>query len=183
MQRGSIVFWETVSVPQVFPAFSQTTVKASNERQKDFFQGGGPLRDFSKIFPGGAEVVKFVFSHRKLRKQHFLLKFSKSKGGRDPPADAQSPTGYPGWWKCCLVKAIFAHFTHEILVETTQGMSTRFSSLLKPVNLDVTYNNPVFGWKGYAAIVKVVPMPVDVVLRIRRVMSPSKTTEVVRHSN
>jgi len=52
---------------------------------------GGPLRDFSKIFPRGAKVVKFVFSHSKLRKKSFLLKFSKSRGAQGPlalPSDA-----------------------------------------------------------------------------------------------
>jgi len=36
----------------------------------------GPLVDFSnKFFYGGPKMVKFVFYHSKLRKQHFLLKF------------------------------------------------------------------------------------------------------------
>jgi len=37
------------------------------------------------MFPGGQKVVKFVFSHSKLIKQPFLLKFSKSTGGEGPP--------------------------------------------------------------------------------------------------
>jgi len=40
-------------------------------RRKDFFQEG-PLGDFSKIFSGGAKVVKFAFSLSKLRKQSFF---------------------------------------------------------------------------------------------------------------
>ena len=52
-------------------------------RQKDFFHGGA-LGDFSKIFSGGAKVMKFVFLLSKLRKQPFLLKFSKSRGSWPP---------------------------------------------------------------------------------------------------
>jgi len=36
-------------------------------------------------------MVKFVFSHLKLRKQPFLLKFSKSSGAKAHPSDAQAP--------------------------------------------------------------------------------------------
>jgi len=43
------------------------------------FSRGG-TGGFSKIFPGGPKVVKFVFSHSKLKKQPFLLKISKSRG-------------------------------------------------------------------------------------------------------
>jgi len=46
-------------------------------RRKAFFQG--PLVDLYKNFSRG-EVVKFVFFYSKLRKQPFLLKFSKHKG-------------------------------------------------------------------------------------------------------
>jgi len=53
-------------------------------RRKDFSRGGA-TRVFSKIFLGGPKVVKFVFSYSKLRKQPFLLKFSKSKGGQGHP--------------------------------------------------------------------------------------------------
>jgi len=44
----------------------------------EFFQGGAP-RDFSKIFPRGPKVVKFVFFSLETKKITFLLKFSKSK--------------------------------------------------------------------------------------------------------
>jgi len=47
------------------------------------FSRRGALKDFSKIFLGGAKVMKFVF-FSKLRKQTFLLKMSKSKGGLAP---------------------------------------------------------------------------------------------------
>ena len=40
-----------------------------NEDREDSFQGGGAIGDFSKSFVGVAEVVKFVSSHSKLRKQ------------------------------------------------------------------------------------------------------------------
>ena len=39
---------------------------------------GGSLVDFFKSFLRGPNVVKFVFHHLKLRKQHFVLKFSNS---------------------------------------------------------------------------------------------------------
>ena len=61
-------------------------------RRKDFFRGTTTLEDFSKVFPGGRpKVVKFVFSHSKLRKQPFLVKFSKSRRALAPlpsPSDA-----------------------------------------------------------------------------------------------
>ena len=46
------------------------TLYTVNGRRKDFFQGG-TLRDFSKIFLGGPNVVKFDFSHSKLRNNLF----------------------------------------------------------------------------------------------------------------
>ena len=52
-------------------------------RRKDFFQGGGALGDFSKIFPGGPKVVKFAFSHSKLKKTFFAENF-KIQGGPGP---------------------------------------------------------------------------------------------------
>jgi len=42
-----------------------------------FFSTGGHCFFFQK-FSGGAKVVKFVFSHQKLKKQPFLLKFPKA---------------------------------------------------------------------------------------------------------
>ena len=44
----------------------------------------GATRGFSQIFLG-KPIVKFVFSLSKLRKQPFLLKFSKSRGCLGPP--------------------------------------------------------------------------------------------------
>ena len=44
-------------------------------------EGFLPLGDFLEIFQGGPKVVKFVFSHSKLRKQPCFLKVSKSRGG------------------------------------------------------------------------------------------------------
>ena len=52
---------------------------------------GGPLGHFPKTYPEGPKVVKFVFSHSKLRKYLFLLNFSKSRVGQGPlppPSDA-----------------------------------------------------------------------------------------------
>jgi len=43
--------------------------------RKDFIQGG-TSGFFQPFFQGGAKMVKFVFYQSKLRKQHFLLKFS-----------------------------------------------------------------------------------------------------------
>jgi len=48
----------------------------SGKATRVFFQ------NFSKEMP---KVVKFVFSHSKLRKQPFLLKFSKSRGKASLP--------------------------------------------------------------------------------------------------
>jgi len=60
-------------------------------RRKDFFHGGAP-GDFSKISPGGAKSGEICFPHSKLRKQPFLVKFSKSRGARAswPPSDAHA---------------------------------------------------------------------------------------------
>ena len=44
----------------------------------NFSKGGGTSGFFQKFFYGRPKVVKFVFYHSKLRKQHFLLKFSNS---------------------------------------------------------------------------------------------------------
>ena len=49
-----------------------------------FSRGGGALGDFSKIFPWGVKVVKYDFSHWKLRKQYFLLRISKFWRGIEP---------------------------------------------------------------------------------------------------
>jgi len=44
---------------------------------------------FSKIFPGGAKVVKFVFFPLETKKNNFfLLNFSKSRGSSPPSSDA-----------------------------------------------------------------------------------------------
>jgi len=56
--------------------------------------------DFSKgsqkDFPGGAKVVKFHFTHSKLRKQPFLLKFNRKMSnlkiqGGEPPDPFPTP--------------------------------------------------------------------------------------------
>ena len=51
----------------------------------------GPLGNFSKFFPEGPKVAKFVFSHPKLRKQPFLLKISKYRGPRPPCSALPTP--------------------------------------------------------------------------------------------
>ena len=51
-------------------------------RRKDSFQGGAL---------GGTKVAKFVFSHAKLKKQPFLLKFSKSTDVWSPLAPLPTP--------------------------------------------------------------------------------------------
>jgi len=58
------------------------------------FSRGVALGDFFKIFLGREpKVVKFDFSQSKLRKQPFLLKFSKSRGVKTPcpPSNAHAP--------------------------------------------------------------------------------------------
>jgi len=48
---------------------------------------GGAARGFFQNFAGRRpKVVKFVFSHPKLRKQTFLLKIFKSRGDQGPLA-------------------------------------------------------------------------------------------------
>jgi len=64
--------------------------------RKDF--SGGVLGDFSKIFLGGSKVAKLVFSHSKLRKQSFLLKFSKSREGQGPLAPLPMPMYVDATW-------------------------------------------------------------------------------------
>ena len=62
-------------------------------RRKDFFQWA-PLDDFSKIFLGrGPKVVKFVFSHAKLRKQTFSAEIINIqwRSLTPPPSDAHDP--------------------------------------------------------------------------------------------
>jgi len=53
------------------------------------FSRGGALSNFSKNFLGvGAKVVKFRFSHLKLRKQPFFAEISEFQGGLPLPSDA-----------------------------------------------------------------------------------------------
>jgi len=51
-------------------------------------------RIFPKFFQKGPKVVKFVFSHLKLRKQPFLLKFFKPRGTKVPLLPFRRP------WLC-----------------------------------------------------------------------------------
>jgi len=51
--------------------------------RKDFFNGA-PAGHFSKTFPEGPKVVKFVFSHTKLRKQPFFAEIFKIQGAPLP---------------------------------------------------------------------------------------------------
>jgi len=69
--------------------FFSTNSAVQHGRRKDFFQGGHQVI-FPKFLQGGPKVVKFVFSHSKLRKQPFLPKCSKSRG-----AKALLPTSLP----------------------------------------------------------------------------------------
>jgi len=50
------------------------TVVPIHGHRKDFFQRGS-LEDFSKTFLGGPKVVKFVFSHSKLKNNLFAKIF------------------------------------------------------------------------------------------------------------
>jgi len=73
-----------------------------------------PLLDCYKIFSsGGDKVVKFVFSYSKLRKQPLLLKFSKSRRGRNPPLPSfltPMSDSYPNVAK--LSKSCFSSTAH-----------------------------------------------------------------------
>ena len=62
------------------------------------FYRRGHQRIFPKFFQEGPKVVKFVFSHLKLRKQTFLLKFFKSWGTKVPLLPFRSP------WLCSWVQ-------------------------------------------------------------------------------
>jgi len=55
------------------------------------FYRRGHQRIFPKFFQEGPKVVKFVFSHLKLRKQPFLLKFFKSRGDQGPLTPLPTP--------------------------------------------------------------------------------------------
>jgi len=57
----------------------------------DGFCHGGALGDFSKIFPGGPKVVKFVFFHSKLRKQPFFAEIFKIQGKGHPCPTSRRP--------------------------------------------------------------------------------------------
>ena len=53
-------------------------------RPEGFFPGGATRGFFQILSREWPKVVKFVFSHSKLRKQPFLLKISKYRGGQGP---------------------------------------------------------------------------------------------------
>ena len=79
--------------------------ECNHERQMDFFQGG-PLGDFSTIFPGeGAKVVKFELSHSKLEKLIFYWNFQNPGGGlrpHAPPSDAhECNSSHQKTWPHC----------------------------------------------------------------------------------
>jgi len=57
-------------------------------RRKKFFQGG-TSEFFQTFFFGGPKVLKLGLYHSKLRKQHFLLKFSNSCPSSDTHACVQ----------------------------------------------------------------------------------------------
>jgi len=79
-----------------------------------FFQGAtrGFFLNFSS---GGPKVVKFYFSHSKLRKQPFLLKISKSRRGQAPlPPPSDAHTNNP--WQVPLWETPFAFLSLQELV-------------------------------------------------------------------
>ena len=89
-QQCKVTHWTTV-------ATTGMTVKRQNEDCTPLAMGvrrnlprEGPLGDFSKILLEGPKVVKFIFSHSKLRKQPFLT-FFKIQGGQDPPCPLPTP--------------------------------------------------------------------------------------------
>jgi len=58
------------------------------------FSRGGAVGDFPKFFPGGAKVVKFLFTPRNSKDNLFLLIISKSRGGGLPPLPTPMTTSY-----------------------------------------------------------------------------------------
>ena len=83
-QQCEVTHWTTV-------ATTGMTVKRQNEDCTPLAMGvrrnlprEGPLGDFSKILLGGPKVVKFIFSHSKLRKQPFFDIFQNPRGPRPP---------------------------------------------------------------------------------------------------
>jgi len=90
LNSGRITFGKVVLI---------ITCKTLGHRRRKYFAQGGALGDFSKIFLGGRKVVKFVFSHLKLRKQPFLLKFSKSRGALSPPFRRPCPGLFTAYWQ------------------------------------------------------------------------------------
>jgi len=94
--------------------------------RKNFFQGG-PLKEFSKIFQEGGKSGEIYFSLSKIRKQPFLLKFSKSRGLWPPCPPAPLPT------LMGLGPLITDHFW--IIVDNTFSMSLdRLSKIYEMLN-------------------------------------------------
>jgi len=74
------------------------------------FTSGQGRRSFQKIFYEKLKVVKDLFYHSKLRKQPFLLKFSKSKVDQDPslhPPPLPTPMPVAENDIICLVFVLF----------------------------------------------------------------------------
>jgi len=74
-----------------FPERRKCTKFADEVKYRRIFSRGVTRGFVQKFFRGGLEVVKFVFSHSKLRKQFFLLKFSKSRGNGSPAPPFRRP--------------------------------------------------------------------------------------------
>ena len=148
MQRGSVVFWETVSVPQVFPAFSQTTVKASNERQKDFFQGGGPLRDFSKIFPGGGRSGEICFFPPQITKTTFFAEIFKIQGGPRPPCRCPKSHGLPWLVKMLSRQSYLCTFHARDLGGNYAGNEHAIFVIIKTSKFRCNLQQPCLRMKG-----------------------------------
>jgi len=117
-----------------------------------FYQGGNK-GIFQKFFQGGAKLVKFIFSHSKLRKQAVLLKFSKPRWGQGP----YFPTPMTEERRQCCVVVCYCSISYKPISLLINGAKQRYSAdlLFTAVskNLDSIFltnceRNPRFFCKG-----------------------------------
>jgi len=93
-------------------------VSRSHGRRKDFFQEGG-TRGF---FLGRLKVVKFGFSHSKLRKQPFFAEIFKIQGALTPfPLPTPMAAVYQS---CCLCRQILKHM--QLRLKNSMMQITQF---------------------------------------------------------
>ena len=119
------------------------------------FSGGATTGDFSKIFLGVAKRGEICFSHSKLRKQPFLLKFSKSREkGPLPSSDVHGCFDtYSESWE--PDQYVFLYFVSILEAQLYLGPMNAFlfrSSYCWPTTNLVTRHN--IGWHKKTVITK-----------------------------